>query len=584
MKKVLAILLCLMFVTLALVSCGDDTISKPEADRPNLTLRMAIVVDDKTTDEGIAAMQKAFNDESEVLLSTRIEFECIKASEYKTRLTELLTSVADAKANQQAGKEDAMANGGNSSGTVLDDEENSYPAASKAQFDIVLIADREMYEDYVERGWLVGLNSHLTGNFKVLNTKLLSSVKNASLIDGECYGIPASQAYGSYKYIVLNKAAADYYNVEVSDVHSLADAYQIITMMEAAGAGNGLSKWQDLYGANFSVIREAEKDFVMPNVQYLSTDFTTPTLLGSTYGYASSIGNVENAKNLLKNPEYARYLTMKFAANKAGYFGNGEAENFLIGLAEGDYALRYSNENYYFQPIMYPTLDQDEIFGGMLAVTKFSVNQKRALEIVQELMTNATRADLLNIALYGDEKTNYSVEDDCVVYRTMSNYGAHPDYLFGNLRELAYPCKNFGQNASFYTDAASQLANLGNRTPLFDDAFSAYFSKVDKEKWEAADAYAQAKLAELMASENLDAFFAKMEALIAEMDANEDFATLEHEKASNDNWTYTTLGGAFFKYTRDRVNGLTGVPENLQDPTETPEGEGDQTGDAAVAQ
>ena len=573
MKKVLSLLLCLMFVTLAFVSCSDDPVTKPEADRPNLTLRMAIVVDDKTTDEGIAAMQKAFNDECEVLLSTHVEFECIKASEYKERMTEILTSVEDEKSKQQAGKEDAMANAGSSSGTILDDEENKYPAASKAQFDIVLIADREMYEDYISRGWIVGLNSHLTGTFKVLNTKLVSGAKNAAMVDGECYGVPANQAYGTYKYVVMNKAAADYYNVEVDAIHTLAEAYQIITMMEAASAGNGLSKWQDYYQGkgSFSVIRESEADFVMPNVQYLSQDFSTPSLLGATYGYASSVGNAGSVENLLKNPEYARYLMMKFSANKAGYFGDGTADNFLIGLAEGDYALRNSNPDYYFQPIMYPMLDANEIFGGMLAVTKFSVNQKRALEIVQELMTNATRANLLNIALFGDEETNYAIEDGCVAYRNMSNYGAHPDYLFGNLRELAYPCKDFGQSADYYASASAQLSNLGNRTPLFDDDFGAYFSKIDTEKWAAAEAYANEKLAELMASADIDAFLAKLDALILEMDADENFMTLVHEKVGNDNWTYNTIGGAYYKYTKDRAGGIFGVPENLQDPEPNPE-------------
>ena len=149
MKKVLSMLLCLMLLALALVSCGDDPGTKVQADRPNLTLRMAIVVDDKTTDEGVAAMQKAFNDQCEVLLSTHIEFECIKASEYKARMTEIMNEVVDEKGKQNAGKEDAMANAGSDTGTELEDDENKYPAASKAQFDILLIADEEMYEEFV---------------------------------------------------------------------------------------------------------------------------------------------------------------------------------------------------------------------------------------------------------------------------------------------------------------------------------------------------------------------------------------------------------------------------------------------------
>ena len=107
MKKIISLLLCLVVLTATLVSCGGGSTSKPEADRPNLTLRMAIVVDDKTTDEGIAAMQAAFNAECEVNLATRIEFECIKASEDRAKMDEILSGVASAGKDQSAAIKDA---------------------------------------------------------------------------------------------------------------------------------------------------------------------------------------------------------------------------------------------------------------------------------------------------------------------------------------------------------------------------------------------------------------------------------------------------------------------------------------------
>lgn len=561
MKKVLSMLLCLMLLALALVSCGDDPGTKVQADRPNLTLRMAIVVDDKTTDEGVAAMQKAFNDQCEVLLSTHIEFECIKASEYKARMTEIMNEVVDEKGKQNAGKEDAMANAGSDTGTELEDDENKYPTASKAQFDILLIADEEMYEEFVANKWLVGLSSHLKGNFKVLNTKMLTTAKDILAVDGEFYGVPANQAYGKYEYVVINKAAADFYNVEVNDIRSLSDAYQLIAMMETASAGNGLSKWTGMYGSDFSVIGATEADFVLPNVQYLSQDLKAESLFGATFDYQAAITSVPNARNLLKDDTYARYLTMKFAAKKAGYFSaDGSETNFLIGLAEGDYALRYSNEDYYYVPINYPIFEKEELFGGMLAVSKFSVNEKRALEIVQELMTDATRANLLNIALFGDSQTNYYMEDGCVVYRNQSQYGVADGYLFGNLRELAYPCASLGQKSDAYTYTGNQNADLAQRQHLFDDDFSAYFAKIDAEKWKAFDTYCTLKYSELMASADMVAFEAKLADLIVEMDANEEFATLAQQIVNRDNWDYTTLGGSFYKYKLDRESGITGKP------------------------
>lgn len=559
MKKLISTLLCLVFLALALVSCGGDEIVKPEADRPNLTLRMAIVVDDKTTAEGVAAMQKAFNDQCEVLLSTHIEFECIKASEYRERMDAIMNEVADEKSKQNAAVEDTMADTGSTEGTEVDTE-NKYPAASKAQFDILLIADEEMYEEYIAKGWLVGLKSHLGGNFKVLNTKMLASVKDATYdsTKEDYFGVPANRAYGTYKYLVLNKAAADFYNIDPATVTSLADAHALIASMQIASDGNGLSKWQALYGSDFSVIREAEADYVMPNVQYLSKDLSSLSLIGVTYKADDSIGMVNNATNLLKNGEYVRYLTTKYIARQENWFGDGTAENFLIGITEGSYETRFENDEYYYCPIMYPVLERSEIFGGMLAVSKFTVNEKRSLEIIQELMTNANRADLLNIALYGDAQTNYAMEEGCVVYRNMSNYGVHPDYLFGGLREFAYPCADFGQTADTYSYADEQIVNLAKRTPLFDEYFATYFERIDGEAWASVDALSLAKYEELMASTDLAAFRAGIDLAIAEMDADTVFSQLEQPDASLDSWKDTTLGGAFFKYTRDRFGGYLG--------------------------
>ena len=50
MKKILSLILCLVLVASALVSCGGGEVTQPEADRPNRTLRMAIVVADEYVD------------------------------------------------------------------------------------------------------------------------------------------------------------------------------------------------------------------------------------------------------------------------------------------------------------------------------------------------------------------------------------------------------------------------------------------------------------------------------------------------------------------------------------------------------
>ena len=561
MKKVISLLLCVVFLALSLVSCGGGTVTT-EAERPNLTLRMAIIVDDKTDDAGIAAMQKAFNDECEVLLATHVEFECIKASDYRAQMDALMNSVKNAKANASSNKEDAMANGTTASTA------NTYPEASEAQFDIVMIADEAMYRDYVEKGWLLSLDSHLEDTFRPIDTKILAAAKALTLVGdkGECYGIPANEAYGKYQYVMLNKEAFDFYKLDVNEITSLADAYKLIQQMNIADEANGVAKWEAKYPESFSVIREKAENFNLPTVQYLTKDLKTPGLFGVTYNRATSFSNISlQAKNLLKDDIYKRFITMKFDAQKSNYFGTGNEKNFLIGLAEGEYDLRYSNDDYYFIPITYPTLDKEEVFSGMLAVSSFTVNAKRSLEVIQELMINATRADLLNIALYGDSETNYYMEDGCVSYRQMSNYGVHPDYLFGNLKEIAYPCENFGQNKDSYTYVAQQNNDL--TTELFGAHFEAWMAenaKLDADTWTKFDTYCAERYEELMACNTLAEFEAKINELIAKMDASEYFDNTDGKKsfaledAFEDRWDYIYLGGCYFRYAADRKAELFG--------------------------
>ncbi len=579
MKKIISVLLCLAFLILALTACGGGS-AQPEADRPNRTLRMAIVIsdDDNTTAEGIAAMQKAFNDKSEVLLATRIEFECIKASEYRARMDEIMNEIV-------ATKEATGSTSGNTAtgGTQLDaDASLKFPAVSKTQFDILLIADEDMYNDYIENEWIIGLGSYLnpvSGTFKVLNTKIPAIAKNAAF-DSEkedYFGIPANKAYGTYKYLLLNKEAVKEYNIDIDTVTSLADAHGLIASMEIAEPGHGLSKWQAMYGSDFSVIREGADDFVMPNVQYLSQNFKDFSLIGATYGYASTIGEQENAYNLLTNPEYKNYLTMKYIAERENYFGDGSASNFLIGLAEGDYSLRYSNEDYYFCPIMYPVLEREDIFGGMLAVSSFSVDAKRSVEIIQELMTNATRGDLLNILLYGDSQSNYYVENDCVVYRNAANYFVDSEHLFGGLRELALPCVAFGQNANTYVYASTHLSNLSTRTPLFDEHMGTFFARVNSDDWKSIDELSVTLRDRLMQpGKTTDEFLAEIDEIVAELEANETFVRLEEKEGAAD-FDMETLGGSFYKYIRDRFNGETGPYKDTANEEGT-EGEGTPEG------
>ena len=579
MKKLICVVLCLLMLVVGLVSCGGSGTTDPSSvDRPNVTLKMAIIVDDNTTDEGIKAMQDAFNAECEVALNTRIEFVCLKAADYEAQLDAIMENLEDEEARLEAGEEDAKAESTGGS-DVTNAADGEFPAATAAQFDIVLVTGKDMYNKYIENKWIVGLNSHLTGTYKVLNTKILDVVKEKLKVEGEIYGIPSLRGMGEYTYLSVNKEALAYYNINESDIDSISDVRTLFLQMQNAGTGHGLDKWQDKYAnTTFSPILNKKEDFVYPTVKYLSRDGSF-SLAGALYEKDSVFGNhtVNNvllSANLLSSDDYSHFLETEYLASKNGYYGTGTEAEYLVGLCKGDYSLRFSDPDYYYCAVDNPVLTEDEVFESLLCVSAFSSQAKRSVEIIQELMTNNTRTGLLNILLYGVSQENYTLENGVVNLRLNYNYAMHRDYLVGNLAETAYPCADYGQNSRTYENVVQQNKDMGNRVPLFNDTYESYFRYVNTEKWAWIDELSDACYAELMACENLEAYRAKVEEFKAYVGTGaagyEDPADPENPDDPNDPYNsvanqfallvwcdtdpgavYTTLGEAFFAYIRD---------------------------------
>ena len=541
-------------------------------------------------------MQDAFNAECEVVLNTRLEFVCLRAADYEASLDAIMENLEDAESRAEAGEEDAKAESTGGS-DVTNTADGEFPATTATQFDIVLVTGKDMYNKYIENEWIVGLNTHLNGTYKVLNTKILDVVKSKLTYKVEdkngtatedIYGIPALRGMGEYTYVAVNKKALDYYNINESSIQNLSDAYKLILAMQGASAENGLAKWQAEYaGSTFAPILNSPEDFRLPTVKYLSQDGSF-SLVGAMYGKNAvpTSWDVESqilsSINLLDSPIYSRFLEMQFNAKLNGYYGTGAEENYLIGITKGDYSLRFSNPDYYYCVIDNPVLAEEEVYESLLCVSAFSTQAKRAVEIIQELMTNNTRADLLNYLLYGVPQENYTLEDGVVNFRLNYNYALHSDYLIGNLAETTYPCANYGQNAKTYDNVVQQNKDMGERTPLFDNTYDKYFVNVNVDAWKYIDELSDACLAELMSCADLEAYRAKVAEIRAKLtpvatepadpenpdnpddpynsEANQYALTFYNMVDSNLVKTKpvaNTLGSAFFAYIFDKTQGKT---------------------------
>lgn len=562
MKKIVSLLLCLVLVAMALVSCGGDAGMGPkEAERPNLTLKVGIIVDDRTTAEGIAAMQKNFNNLSSVALSTKVEFVCMTADEYKTKMDAEMTRLQNGGALADINKENAKAESTGTDTTTVD--LNAYPEATDTQFDILLITGEDMYREYVQNGWIISLNDAFDGTYKVLKTKVIDEAMAMVQIDGHCYAIPAAEAYGEYTYLKVNKNVLAACNIPEKDITDLASAYQIFRHLDSGDEANGVSYWRTQY-ESFSPVLNSKDSFDYVGVQYVSPNGTS-SLIGATYSVNENhniwySNNMTSSFNLLDNQSYRRYVEMAFDFDKKGYFGDDTAKDCIMGIVKGDYGLRNKDaDNYMYVTLSNPTVGREEVFDSMLAVSSFTVNKNRSIELLQELMTNATGAGLLNVMLYGEETENYSLSDDGVVeLRVSYSYAMHPDYFVGNLAENAYTCSNYGHDADTFSNI--HLQNHDLKVPMFDSDFDSYFDSFDRTEegdWAKVDAYCNALYEGLYEAETLEEFRANIDAvcaLLADVESEDPNVQLYQQIKGSAPDEFGTLMEAIFKYVTFRIS------------------------------
>lgn len=597
MKKVIALALCLVMLALCLASCGSNKTDTTGADaeRQKTTLKFAIITDENTTAEGIADMQKAFNDYTRPGYSTAVEFVCFTADEYEAKMEremdyldyqKIMQNFTElAEINGEDPEDEALAEilgmdiervtalrtdaelaARLKAATPLEDEEEEfepeedddttlvdYPALKESQFDLLVVANSEMYEKYVANGWLAPITTQLTGTYKLITTmmsdRIFAQTKIGDSTDN--YAVPTNKAVGKYTYLVFNKEALAEYNISEKEVTGFETVYRLLASMEISeNAGHGLSMWKDKYGDGFKPVLNSKEDFLYPCVQFFSQNGTDFSMVGVTYDKNTNFSVVLNKDlNLFTDPSYVSYLRTAFEADSEDYFGDGTGE-FLVGIKEGDYGVRNGSGDYYYFPIEMPHADAEEIQHGMLAVSSYSVSVDRSVEVIQKLMTER---DLLNTLLYGT-KENYDLStDNIVTLHDNKNYALDPDYPVGNLQALAYPCTNYGQEAATYSNILLHNGDLAAN--LFDATFFDFFQYMDPAVWQQIDEKSAELLADLMDSEDGDAFEAKLAEILDSFDTEahpeDPFALLM--KTQLDSAQQKTLADALLSYLMSKM-------------------------------
>lgn len=513
MKRRLAYIvlsIVLAFSALSLFSCGDDEIDLDNLEladdntRAPVSLNFFIITDERTTDEAKQKMQDAFNAVSENEYRTHVEFVMCTAAEYAEMMEERFAAIESGEV-QTPGEIDTTQGVVEYYQDELGQTKVKYPEIEDGQIDIVLVTGKAMLEDYVSKGRLLDLTEKLDGDFKMLRSYINTDLYNSVSLGGSWYSVPNNKVLGNYTYLFINKQIASDSYFNENDFRVTYGSYDrtawnfnnIQKLLDATVKKNELktNNPDDPRVTNYEYLLPLYSTFDFPTVEFWMED-GRKSIYATFYDANTQYGDRVTVINPFTNdPEkddyqvaqsYVDYLELMLANRSEGYdqlptTKDGEpieVRDFAVAVMQGDYGLRHQYSDEYMVMILdNPRLEEEDMFASMLAVSSYTRQSDRALEIISDL---TTKQELRNILLYGEEGTHYAYDEDrdgeTVVRRVSNDYLMSLDHT-GNAF-MAYPCISDGQSASVWEEGMLQN-NEALRLPTY--SFTA------KNMWETVE-------------------------------------------------------------------------------------------------
>ena len=444
MKRIISLVLCLGMLAGALLMAGCNEAVTPTSDEAlPMTLNFVGITEDTTTPEAIEATEEALNRIFKTEFKTRIELTLVTADEYialvesrvaeaeqaKVRLNAInkYNSMAQSVANKLARAQADENEGGLFSkwtqsakeveastlptGTVYTAEQTTvhedgkietvYPNAT-SPIDILMIDGKEMYDYLDSKGYLLSISNKLTTEFTKFRQYIYPTyLEQLEEITGDIKAIPNNNLLAEYTYLVVDKALADKYDLDVDAIDSYDD-------LDAEGF---LAEVK----ANENVTVLATEPDALGIYTYFDGDVAVGTYYNPIYGYNVAEGTDFTIRNLFDIPEYTNHLLLMDTYRANGYFAE-KSEAFAVDVVKGDASLpSVYGDDYYVKVLQNPFAEVDSIFDGMLAVSNYTSNETRALQIIQAINTDP---EVKNILQYGiaydgdnDDVANYEINE-----------------------------------------------------------------------------------------------------------------------------------------------------------------------------
>ena len=514
-KRLFGLFLCMIMIVAVFTSCNNSGNVQTEDLTVPMTVTLTMITDEETTDAGRQMVQDAINRITEKSLNTHVVLQLYTENQYYAAVeAKLKAREEDEKAGIQRismGKADDI---------VLNQygrEITVYPTPYPNQIDIFLLKNGTQLIEYYQQGYLSDIGSALAsdGVANLLNKYISADVLNYGKIGEIQYAVPGNSLYsGEYEYLLINKELFDKYNYDIDEVT------------------DELSSIEDY----LVDLAKYEKD-VLPlyNINYLGLESATgrPSVVG-TYIPEDAVLNEETMfapSNIISIDNVRKALTTvnAFASINGDYpiFTDDVDFDKTFGAAyiKGSSATPAEyTDDYYVVDVKGPRLTTEDIYGSMFAVSSFTTDADRCMEIVNLINTDSTVRNLLQ---YGVENAQYTVDDDTGIVSKIANpkddaYYSMNMYKTGNMfllmpndemteRELLYSANNWA--------LAKQTAADAFRSP--NVGFALKFETVD----DLEESYAQYGIMLEEDIERLELLYDELWTKMAEYDVYVDTAT-----------------------------------------------------------
>lgn len=428
-RKISGLVICAMLVSLVLLltSCGgNENIATESTDSP-LTITLTTIGD--ATNDAVKLVENRLNKITEAEFNTRIVLNVISADEYQSRLDAMLEANFMGQVEIGVIEDETADTGDNTNVNVK--EEKVFPKADKNQLDIFLVpGGYEQYAQYATDGYITEIGAYLEEDVaKILKKHIPSEVIEALRTNGGLYGIPSNVPYGDCEYLLVNKELYAEYNyaMDESTMSSLTIAdFEDFLVDVANDVANGtrtdiiplynISSMNliSLTGKNSAVAKD-----VLMSVGGLDTTDQSPKnilTLTSVQTMCRIVNSVNQACGIMPVLEQSVDTSKNFAA---GF------------VTDNVTAVEKYSEDYYVIRTSVPRVDQDELCGGLYAVSAFAGEYaERCVEIITALNTDKT---FRNIIAYGVENEHYIVSEESGMVSRISDDYRMDIYNTGNV-------------------------------------------------------------------------------------------------------------------------------------------------------